>query len=51
MADAIKFQLHHVIDKRKIVLPDGIKTVGVTEVEIKIYPEISAKIKVNVKNA
>ncbi len=51
VADAIKFQLHHVIDKRKIVLPDGIKTVGVTEVEIKIYPEISAKIKVDVKNA
>lgn len=49
VADAIKMQLHHVIDKRKIVLPDGIKTVGITEVEIKIYPEISAKIKVDVK--
>lgn len=49
VADAIKMQLHHVIDKRKIVLPDGIKTIGVTEVEVKIYPEISAKIKVDVK--
>ena len=46
VADAIKFQLHHVIDKRKIVLPDGIKTIGETTVEIKVYPEISAKIKV-----
>ena len=46
VADAIKFQLHHVIDKRKIILPDGIKTIGETTVEIKVYPEISAKIKV-----
>lgn len=46
VADAIKFQLHHVIDKRKIVLPDGIKAIGETTVEIKVYPEISAKITV-----
>lgn len=46
VADAIKMQLHHVIDKRKVVLPDGIKAVGETTVEIKIYPEISAKITV-----
>ncbi len=46
VADAIKFQLHHVIDKRKIVLPDGIKTIGETTVEVKVYPEISAKITV-----
>ena len=46
VADAIKFQLHHVIDKRKVVLPDGIKTTGETTVELKIYPEISAKITV-----
>ena len=46
VADAIKYQLHHVIDKRKIVLPDGIKTIGEKNVELKIYPEISATIKV-----
>ncbi len=49
VADAVKMQLHHVIDKRKIVLPDGIKTIGETNVEIKIYPEISATIKVVVQ--
>lgn len=49
VADAIKMQLHVVIDKRKIVCGDGIKTTGVTEVEIKVYPEISAKIKVLVE--
>ena len=46
VADAIKMQLHHVIDKRKVVLPDGIKAIGETSVEIKVYPEISATIKV-----
>ena len=46
VADAIKYQLHHVIDKRKIVLPDGIKTVGETSVEIKVYPDITAKVTV-----
>ena len=49
VAEAVKMQLHHIIDKRKIVLPDGIKTIGETNVEIKIYPEISATIKVLVE--
>jgi large subunit ribosomal protein L9 len=48
VADAIKYQLHVVVDKRKVVLPDGIKTTGSHEVEIKVYPEISAKITVEV---
>lgn len=30
-------------------MPDGIKTVGTTEVEVRIYPEISAKLKVIVQ--
>ena len=51
VADAIKYQLHHVIDKRKIVLPDGIKTIGETTVEIKVYPDITAKITVVVNQA
>ena len=46
VADAVKMQLHYVIDKRKVILPDGIKTTGETTVELKIYPEISAKITV-----
>ena len=49
VADAIKYQLHHVVDKRKVLLADGIKAIGTTEVEIKIYPEISATIKVVVE--
>jgi len=50
VAEAIKMQLHVVIDKRKLVLGEGIKKIGETEVEIKVYPEISAKIKVIVEN-
>ena len=36
------------IDKKKIVLPDGIKVFGTTNVDIKLYPSIVAKLKVNV---
>ena len=49
VSDAIKFQLHHVIDKRKIVMPDGIKAIGQTSVEVKVYPEISATVTVVVE--
>ena len=49
VADAIKMQLHVVIDKRKLSMGDGIKTAGVTEIDVKVYPEISAKVKVLVE--
>ncbi len=48
VAHAIKMQLHQVIDKKKIVLPDGIKNIGDKTVDVKLYPEISAKVKVSV---
>lgn len=48
VAEAIKMQLHKVIDKKKIVLPDGIKTIGDKTVDVKLYPEVSAKVKVSV---
>lgn len=49
VAEAIKMQLHVVVDKRKVVVGDGIKSIGTTSVEIKVYPEISAKINVQVE--
>ncbi len=49
VADAIKMQLHVVVDKRKVVVGDGLKSIGVSEVEVKVYPEISAKIKVSIE--
>lgn len=48
IAEEIKSQLHITIDKKKVVLPDGIKVLGNTEVVIKVYVNITAKIKVEV---
>lgn len=36
------------VDKRNIVLKENIKSKGIFAVEIKLYPEISAKIKMEV---
>lgn len=41
---------HHIkIDKKKFVIPDGIKTLGVTEVDVKVYTGITGKLRVNVQ--
>ncbi len=48
VATAIKNQLKLEVDKKKIVMKD-IKTFSRVDVEIKIYPEIHAKITVNVE--
>ena len=48
VADAIKQQLNVDIDKKKLVMND-IKTFMRCECEVKIYPEIHAKITVNVE--
>ena len=48
IAELIK-QRHKIeIDKKKIVLDEAIKSLGTQEVEIKVYPEVTAKIKVTV---
>ena len=36
------------VDKRKILLDEPIRSLGYTEVTVKIHPEVSAKIKVNI---
>jgi large subunit ribosomal protein L9 len=38
------------IDKKKIVLDEAIKVAGTYEVEVKVYPEVSGKLKVNIQN-
>lgn len=38
------------IDKKKIVLPNPIKTTGMKSVEIKLHPEVVAKLAVEVKS-
>ncbi|MBR6728965.1 MAG: 50S ribosomal protein L9 [Clostridia bacterium] len=51
VAEQLKMQCHLVVDKKKIQLPDGIKTLGITQVTVKVYPEITASLKVEVKQA
>ena len=48
IADGLKSQYKIEIDRRKIELKDNIKVTGLQEVEIRVYPEITAKLKVNV---
>ena len=48
IAEKLKEQHKIEIDKRKLVLQDNIKSYGTYEVEVKVYPEISSKLKVTV---
>ena len=48
IAEQIKMQLHLEVDKKKIHMADAIKTLGVTNVTVKVYPGISAEVKVEV---
>ena len=49
IADALKSQHKIDIDRRKIELKDNIKSLGTTSVDVKVYPEVTAKLNVNVK--
>lgn len=48
IAEALKKQHNVAVDKRKIQLQDAIKTLGTYEVNVKLAPEIEAKIRVRV---
>ena len=48
ISDKLKADFNLDIDKKKIVLPDTIKSLGTTQVEVKIYPDVSAKFTVNI---
>lgn len=49
VAEALKSQHKLDIDKKKLVMPDAIKSVGTSEVEVKLYPEISSKFTVKIE--
>lgn len=49
IADALKEQHNIDIDRRKIELKDNIKTLGTTQVDLRVYAEVVASLKVNVK--
>jgi large subunit ribosomal protein L9 len=37
------------VDKKKIVLPDSIKSVGEFDVPIRLHPKVTAELKVHVE--
>ena len=49
ISEALKAQFSIDIDKRKLALADPIKTFGTYNVDVKVYPEVTAKIKVAVQ--
>jgi len=49
IAEAIKEQKGIDIDKRKIALNEAIKVTGVYDIEVKVYPGVTAKLKVEIK--
>ena len=51
IASALETQAGVSVDKRKILLSDPIRTCGIYNVEIRLYTQINAKIKVAVLSA
>lgn len=49
IADRLKKDHGISIDRRKIELKDNIKALGTTNVDVRVYPEITANLTVNVK--
>ena len=48
VAEALTMQHHIKIDKKKFVMPDGIKVLGTTNIEVKIHPGVLGTLKVTV---
>lgn len=50
VADKLKVDFKLDVDKKQIILEDVIKSLGTTEANIKLYPEVSAKLKIKIEN-
>lgn len=48
LAQAAKEQLNLELDKKKMQMPEGLKSLGVHEVPIKLHPKVTASLKVKV---
>lgn len=48
VSEALTMQHHIKIDKKKFVMPDGIKTLGTTVVDVKVHAGVTAHLKVEV---
>ncbi len=51
IATAYKEQCGMEVDKKKIQMPDAIRTFGVFEVPVKLHPQVTAKLTVKVQEA
>ena len=49
IADELKKQHGHKVDKRKIELEEGIRSLGYTKVPVKLHHEVTATLNVHVK--
>ena len=49
VSEALTDQHHIKLDKKKFVMPDGIKTLGTTVVDVKIYTGVTGKLEVVVE--
>src|SRR5690606_1739281 len=45
ISDKLKEDFGMDIDRKKIVIPDTIKTTGTYEIDVKLYPEVSGRLK------
>ncbi|OGO80900.1 MAG: 50S ribosomal protein L9, partial [Clostridiales bacterium GWC2_40_7] len=50
IADKLKADHKLDVDRKKIVMHDALKTLGTTELEVKLYPEVSAKLTVKIEH-
>ncbi|MCD7752357.1 MAG: 50S ribosomal protein L9 [Lachnospiraceae bacterium] len=51
IAASLKSQHDIEVDKKKIVLPEAIRTFGVFEVSVKLHPQVTGTIRVKVEEA
>lgn len=49
IAEAVKTQLGHDIDKKKIVMKEPFKSVGSFTVKLKLHPQVQAELRVKVE--
>ena len=49
IAQEAKAQFDIELDKKKIVLPEAIKTFGTFDVPVKLHPQVTANLKVKVE--
>jgi len=49
ISDKLKSDFRLDIDKKKINLPEALKSTGTVEVEVKLYPQVSARLTVKIE--